>query len=257
MTCWFYSFIMLNWWTKRFFPEPKKNLKSRIWNIKQVKIDLGSFACKHILFLPAMLGCDTTSWLYGVGKGTILKKFKTNFELQKATEAFDTILSTSSQIVSAGESVLVIMYGCKTNESLKTLCWRKYCEKLATSLAHIDPKGLPPTSAASKYHSYRVYYQICQWKSSECDMLPESWRWTIMDSGLYPTKTNLPPATSTSASATSLACGQCHGTACINVGAFVADDEEPCDEEPCDEVLTLEYISRFSHDAGFVKRLSR
>ena len=177
MTCWFNSFIMLNWWTKRFFPEPKKNSNSRIWNIKQVKIDLGSFACKHIIFLPAMLGCDTTSWLYGVGKGTILKTFKTNFELQKATEAFDTILSTSSQIVSAGESVLVIMYGCKTNESLKTLRWRKYCEKLATSLAHIDPKGLPPTSAASKYHSYRVYYQICQWKSSECDMLPESWGW--------------------------------------------------------------------------------
>ena len=52
-----------------------------------------------------------------------------------------------------------------------------------------------------------------------------------LDSGLYPTKTNLPPATSTSAFATSLACGQCHGTACINASAFVADDEEPCDEE--------------------------
>ena len=33
-----------------FIPEPKKNSKCRIWNVKQVKTELGSFVCKHILF---------------------------------------------------------------------------------------------------------------------------------------------------------------------------------------------------------------
>ena len=41
--------------------EPKKNSKCGIWNVKQVKTELGSFVCQHILFLHAMLGCDTTS----------------------------------------------------------------------------------------------------------------------------------------------------------------------------------------------------
>ena len=49
-----------------FIPEPKKNSKCRIWNVKQVKTELGSFVCKHILFLHAMLGCDTSSWLFGI-----------------------------------------------------------------------------------------------------------------------------------------------------------------------------------------------
>ena len=88
-------------------------------------------------------------------------------------------------------------------------------------------------------------------------MLPESWGWTLIDSGLYTTKADLPPAPEDllkvirchcSADCSSARCschkhrlkcslvyGQCRGTACINASAFVADDEEPCDEEPCDE----------------------
>ena len=84
-------------------------------------------------------------------------------------------------------------------------------------------------------------------------MLPESWGWTLLDSGLYPTKTDMPPAPddllkvircncSTDCSSArcscqkhglkcSLACGQCRGTACINASAFVTDDEENIDEE--------------------------
>ena len=58
-----------------FAPEPKKNSKCRTWDIKKVKAKLGPLICSHILFLHAMLGCDTTSRLYNVGKGTI-KKFK-------------------------------------------------------------------------------------------------------------------------------------------------------------------------------------
>ena len=112
-----------------------------------------------------MLGCDTTSRLFGIGKGTILKKFKANVELQKAAEVFDSTLSTSSQIESAGERVLVVMYGGKNNESLNSLRHRKYCEKLASSLASVDPKSLLPTSAAGKLHSYRVFFRYANGKT--------------------------------------------------------------------------------------------
>ena len=70
-----------------FIPEPKMNSKCGIWNVKQVKTELGSFVFQHILFLHAMLGCDTTFCLFGIGKGTIVKKFKANVELQKAAFA--------------------------------------------------------------------------------------------------------------------------------------------------------------------------
>ena len=48
-----------------FRPEPKKTTKiHRVSN--------------HILFLHAVLGCDTTSRLYGIGEGSSLRKFKTS-----------------------------------------------------------------------------------------------------------------------------------------------------------------------------------
>ena len=54
-----------------FHSDRKTNSKSRVWNIKEVKSGLGSFTCKHILFLHAFMGCDTTSRLFGIGKGSI------------------------------------------------------------------------------------------------------------------------------------------------------------------------------------------
>ena len=57
-----------------FAPEPKKNAKQRVWDLKQAKRDIGPFVC--ILFLHALLGCDTTSRLFGIGKAAILKKFE-------------------------------------------------------------------------------------------------------------------------------------------------------------------------------------
>lgn len=43
-----------------FKPVPKKNTKKpRIWNISAVKEQLGPEVCTNILFLHAMLGCDT------------------------------------------------------------------------------------------------------------------------------------------------------------------------------------------------------
>jgi len=45
-----------------FKPEPKKNTKKpRIWNIAAIKEQLWPEVCSNILFLHAMLGCDTTS----------------------------------------------------------------------------------------------------------------------------------------------------------------------------------------------------
>ena len=74
-----------------FKPEPKKNTKNqRIWNIKAVKQQLGVSVCSNVLFLHAILGCDTTSRLYGIGKGVSLKKFITTDDFRDQALVFDT-----------------------------------------------------------------------------------------------------------------------------------------------------------------------
>ena len=78
------------------------------------------------------------------------------------------------------------MYNGKKNESLNALRKRKYCEKVAKSLHKVEGKSLPPTTAASKFHSYRVYLQICQWKNPHCNLQEESWGWKLTDSGYSP-----------------------------------------------------------------------
>ena len=41
---------------------------NRTWGIKVTQSELGADICSNILFIHAILGCDTTSRLYGLGK---------------------------------------------------------------------------------------------------------------------------------------------------------------------------------------------
>ena len=53
-----------------FHPEGKKNIKRpKLWPIDDVVLTLGSRICKCI---HAILGCDTTSRLFGLGKSVSL-----------------------------------------------------------------------------------------------------------------------------------------------------------------------------------------
>ena len=86
------------------------------------------------------------------------------------------------------------IYNGKNSDSLNMLQYKRYSEKVATSASQVDPKNLPPTSAAAKYHSFRVFLQVNQWKDTECDMMPESWGWECTDAGFKPTTTDIAPA---------------------------------------------------------------
>ena len=65
------------------------------------------------------MGCDTTSRLFGIGKGSILKKFKANSALQQAADVFDSTSSTLGEIESAGEKAMVAIYNGKKNDAVK------------------------------------------------------------------------------------------------------------------------------------------
>ena len=94
-----------------FYSESKQNARgTNVWDIRLCKELLDKDICSNILFLHAILGCDITSSLYGLGKGLSLKIFQQNKHLQRQAAVFQNDLATSEEIASAGEHTLVCLY---------------------------------------------------------------------------------------------------------------------------------------------------
>ena len=58
----------------------------------------------------------------------------------------------------------------------------------------MEPRTLPPTSAAAMYDSLRVYYHVMYWKGKCDSMKPEEWGWHIVDGKCLPMQTDKPAA---------------------------------------------------------------
>ena len=124
-----------------FYPEPKKNTKQpRIWNIKAVKQRLGPDMCQHILFLHAVVGCDTTSRLHGIGKGASLKKYQTNNSFREQAMVLHSRSASTHDVTRAGERALVIIYNGRSTDTLDSLRHQRFREKVASSATHVHPQ---------------------------------------------------------------------------------------------------------------------
>jgi hypothetical protein len=163
-----------------------------MWNIKETKGSIGLAICSNLLFLHAILGCDTTSSLYGLGKGLALKKIVKEKQLQNAAKTFNQANPSSEEIIKSGEKALLILYDSKMEEHLDQLRYVRFCQKIAKGKSFVHPESLPPTSAAAKYHSMRVYHQVQQWK--RVSLQPEDWGWKLKDGKFNAKLTDIPPA---------------------------------------------------------------
>ena len=85
---------------------------------------------------------------------------------------FDAQSASPKDVIVAGLKALVCLYNGKPAEGLDSLRYTRFCENAATKTSHIQPQTLPPTSAAAKYHSLLVYFQIQQWKGSGVELRP-------------------------------------------------------------------------------------
>ena len=85
-----------------------------------------------MLFLRAILGCDTTSRLTVLENPRPLKKYGESVFFQDQAKVFDIPGSTQAEAATAGENVLVVLYGGKQGESVDSLRYRRYYEKVAT-----------------------------------------------------------------------------------------------------------------------------
>ena len=231
-----------------FRPEPKANTRdARVWHMKKVKEQLSKELCRSLLFLHAITGCDTTSRLYGVGKATVLKKFENALQFKEQANVF-SCHSAVSDVVTAGEKALVSLFGGKPGLGLNALRYQRYFEKLASKTSHIEPQNLPPTAAAARFHSLRVYLQVKHWQGEGAGMSMEDWGWKVTNDQVFPVATNLPPAPESllqlircncSSDCSSMrcicrkngmpcsaACGQCRGSSCTNSSNTVDYESE-------------------------------
>lgn len=217
-----------------FFKQTGKT--SKVWNIQNLKKDVGNEVCKYLLFGHAILGCDTTSSIFGVGKGIALKLIIKNKNFRKQAAIFSNEFSSKKEIEEAGQAALLIVYGGK-HANIDRLRHEKFSQKVATSSVFVHPQVLPPTASATKYHSFRVYLQVQQWLG-RADLNPTDWGWNVKDGKLTPKETDLPPAppallkvircnckTSCTRATCSCrkhgllcspACGECRGVSCTN-----------------------------------------
>ena len=107
--------------------------KNRIWDIKVTQNELSADICNNILFIHAILGCDTTSRLYGLGKGLSLKRFTSCVLLRDKAEQFFKKDATVDDVIDAGEAALVCLYTGKEGVNLDGQRYAKFCNKVATA----------------------------------------------------------------------------------------------------------------------------
>ena len=145
----------------------------RCWNIVALKLALGPEVCNSILFAHAILACDSTSRLYGLGKGMAIKLLCNNTHFQIAANVFSNPDATPANVIMAGENSIALLYNGCLGDRLDSLRLPRFYRKVGSSTAHVQPRTHPPTSAAAKFHSFRVYMQVQQLMGN--DLEPEKW----------------------------------------------------------------------------------
>ena len=163
------------------------------WDIKKTKVLLGDNICRMLPFLHSVTGCDTTSRMFGVGKGVALKKLINDGHLKQQALLFNNNLK-QPEVIKSGEMAICCLYNGSPSEGLDSLRFRRFANKVMTSTTFVQVHTLPLSSAAASYHSLRVYLQVQTWIGNGDSMEPLEWGWDRTDNMLLPIKTHLQPA---------------------------------------------------------------
>ena len=124
----------------------KKDCKksSKCCNIKVTRELLGDIVSGHLLFAHALLGCDTTSTVFGIGKQKALTKLKSDANFLKAAAMFMSSSANVKDIEDSRQSAMIAIYNGRQNDNLDDLRYQRFCEKAAWSTMALDPCSLPP-----------------------------------------------------------------------------------------------------------------
>ena len=235
-----------------FRPESRSNVKKRpkSWNITTTRATLGSLVCCNILFTHAILGCDTTSHIFGLGKRIALTRLKRSRSFVEQSNTFSSSSASQENIIRAGEKALVSLYNGVDSESINELRLRRFCDKTSSSNAPVHPRSLPRTANATKFHSLKVYHQVQSWMGRPIVLDPTEWGWKVVNGCMIQQTMDTDPAPQDLLDVIrcscktgcdsfrcscrkndlecTLACGECCGV-CSNMSLNNIDSEEEVD----------------------------
>jgi hypothetical protein len=241
---------------------------------KKIELD----ACSRILIAHAMGGCDSTSAIFGMGKGTIFTRLNADATLHADCRILQSETASAAEVNAAGVRVIAGLYGGKRDESLTAMRYTAFCN--ATISHRFTAERLPPSENAAKLHAERVHLQAVIWSTlDQTSLLATDWGWRLAQGRLVPIPLEGPvtpdfvlnvvrckckgSCASTSCSCCKhglscvTVCSNCRGTDCKNVKVddvtVTGDDGESDDDspEPLAEELFPEDLGEFFLDDDF------
>lgn len=116
-----------------------------------------------LLFLHAVIECDTMSTLFSIVKSTACKQMMKHKELSTYAQVF-LEYKQKEKIHTVGRKALMHMYNGQSGGRLDALRHCLFHMKVAvgTTFIHVHSLPLLPTSVAAKFHIERVYLQVQQ-----------------------------------------------------------------------------------------------
>ena len=78
-----------------------------------------------------------------------VKRIKSDFQFCQQAQVFNQVAQAKYDILVAGERALVSLSGAAKEEGLDVLAYRRFCYKISKGTSDVEPRTLPPTSAAA------------------------------------------------------------------------------------------------------------
>jgi hypothetical protein len=233
---------------------------SKVINCQTMLQHLGGIR-RFVPFVHAMTGCDTTSALYRKGKRQAMQLITKSGDLHDDAETFCQPDSSKKAIAISGERFLLKLYGATEEKSLNDLRYSLYVK--ATAKLSLTSKfvlaSLPPTTAAAKEHSLRVYLQVQRWLGTQHEATDFGWKLhkgnlvavTTGETAVPEEILNLISCNCKSACRNACGCrrlglmctnlcGQCQGISCTNVSMtqLTANTDSESEEENSQDMIT-------------------
>ena len=113
--------------------------------VREVKKAIGENDAKQILVIHAMSGCDTTSSLFGIGKGRVWHRLKESYNL---SGIINDPNSFHDSVFEAVIKMMALLYGRNSNQSLNRLRYTTFMDMASSGSVAPCPERLPPTENA-------------------------------------------------------------------------------------------------------------
>lgn len=131
---------------------------------------------------PCLNRRDSSLRQFGVRKKSEFQKLVGR---KNITKKFLTLRKGTGNVARIGGKAMTVLFGGRSTDSLTSLRCKPSSKKPLRSgvkvyaTPFVSPELLPPTESLSKYHCFRVYFQIMIWTGNYTVMNVGGSQWTI------------------------------------------------------------------------------